>query len=35
MSEITQFQRNHVSILLLSKLVQHTKITRFSYKSIF
>jgi len=34
MSEITQFQRNHVSVLLSSKLIQHTKITHF-YKSIF
>ena len=25
MSEITQFQRNHISVLLLSNLIQHTK----------
>jgi len=31
MSEITQFQRNQMSVLLLSKLIQHTKITTQKY----
>jgi len=35
MSEITQFQRNHVSVLLLSTLIQHTKITLFLQKHLF
>ena len=35
MSEITQFQRNQMSVLLLSKFIQHTKITLFSTKAYF
>ena len=35
-SEITQFQQNHISVLLFSKLIQHTKYTKiFSTKASF
>ena len=33
--QITQFQRNHISVRLLSNLIRHTKLTMFSTKASF